>query len=73
MERSGRLAVLRMDKARGNAIDEAFAADMAAAVAEARRTKPCVASSWPRLILSLLAGSDLVSLIAYDRPGMDDS
>jgi len=31
IEKQGRLAVLRMDKARGNAIDEPFAEDMLAA------------------------------------------
>jgi enoyl-CoA hydratase len=72
IEKSGRLAVLRMDKARGNAIDEAFAGDMAAAVAEARRDEAVrgvlLASAHPKLFCP---GLDLVSLITYDRPGME--
>ena len=72
VEKIGRLAVLRMDKARGNAIDEAFVGDMAAAVAEVGRDEGArgvlLASAHPKLFCP---GLDLVSLIAYDRSGMD--
>ena len=72
IERSGRLAVLRMDKARGNAIDEAFVAEMATAVAEVGSDEAVrgvlLASAHPKLFCP---GLDLVSLFAYDRPGMD--
>ena len=72
IEKSGRLAVLRMDKARGNAIDEAFVGEMAAAVAEVGQDQGVrgvlLASAHPKLFCP---GLDLVSLFAYDRPGMD--
>lgn len=72
IENQGRLAVLRMDKARGNAIDEAFVGDMAAAVAEVLRDDTVrgvlLASAHPKLFCP---GLDLVSLIAYDRPGLE--
>ena len=72
IERSGRLAVLRMDKARGNAIDEAFVAEMATAVAEVGSDEGVrgvlLASAHPKLFCP---GLDLVSLFGYDRPGMD--
>lgn len=72
IEKSGRLAVLRMDKARGNAIDEAFVGEMAAAVAEVGQDPGVrgvlLASAHPKLFCP---GLDLVSLFAYDRPGMD--
>lgn len=72
IERSGRLAVLRMDKARGNAIDEAFVAEMAQAVGEVGTDEDVrgvlLASAHPKLFCP---GLDLVSLFAYDRSGMD--
>ena len=72
IEKSGRLAVLRMDKARGNAIDEAFVGEMAAAVAAVGQDVGVrgvlLASGHPKLFCP---GLDLVSLFAYDRPGMD--
>jgi len=72
IEKQGRLAVLRMDKARGNAIDEALVADMTAAAAEVEKDGTVrgvlLASAHPKLFCP---GLDLVSLFPYDRPGMD--
>ena len=72
IEKQGRLAVLRMDKARGNAIDEAFVGEMARAVAEVGHDNGVsgvlLGSAHPKLFCP---GLDLVSLFAYDRPGMD--
>ena len=71
-ETQGRLAVLRMDKARGNAIDEAFVGEMVRAVAAVGQDEKVrgvlLASAHPKLFCP---GLDLVSLFAYDRPGMD--
>jgi enoyl-CoA hydratase len=71
IERQGRLAVLRMDKARGNAIDEPFAEDMR----DACRTVAddgdvhgvLLASAHPKLFCP---GLDLPTLFQYDRPSM---
>ena len=72
VEKQGGLAVLRMDKARGNAIDEAFVGDMTKAVAEVDRDDGVrgvlLASAHPKLFCP---GLDLVSLFGYDRPSMD--
>jgi enoyl-CoA hydratase/carnithine racemase len=72
IERQGRLAVLRLDKARGNAIDEAFVGELALAVAElARETEAqgvLLASAHPKLFCP---GLDLVSLFEYDRSSLD--
>ena len=72
IEKSGRLSVLRMDKARGNAIDEAFVGEMAKAVTEVGQDDGVrgvlLASAHPKLFCP---GLDLVSLFAYERPGMD--
>jgi enoyl-CoA hydratase/carnithine racemase len=72
IERQRRLAVLRMDKTRGNSIDEAFVGDMAQATAEVARDAQVggvlLASAHPKLFCP---GLDLVTLLEYDRPGMD--
>ena len=71
-ETQGRLAVLRMDKVRGNAIDEAFVGEMTKAVIEVGQDASVrgvlLASAHPKLFCP---GLDLVSLFAYDRPGME--
>jgi enoyl-CoA hydratase len=71
IERQGRLGVLRMDKARGNAIDEPFAEDMVAAtrtLAEDDQVHGILlASGHPKLFCP---GLDLVTLYQYDRPSM---
>jgi enoyl-CoA hydratase/carnithine racemase len=71
VERQGRLAVLRMDKARGNAIDEPFAEDMLAACRTAAEDGNVhgvlLASAHPKLFCP---GLDLPTLFQYDRPSM---
>jgi enoyl-CoA hydratase len=72
IERQGRLAVLRMDKARGNAIDEPFVEALAGAAAEVAADPgvrgALLASAHPRLFCP---GLDLVALADYDRPSME--
>ena len=72
IERSGRLAVLRLDKARGNAIDEPLVealAQAAAAVASDPGVRGVLlASAHPKLFCP---GLDLVALAPYDRPSME--
>ena len=72
IERDGRLALLRLDKARGNAIDEPLAEALAEAAAElARDDGVCgvlLASAHPKLFCP---GLDLVALAGYDRPAME--
>jgi enoyl-CoA hydratase/carnithine racemase len=72
IERDGRVAVLRLDKARGNAIDEPLVTALAEAAAEAARDDAVagvlLASAHPKLFCP---GLDLVSLADYDRPGME--
>ena len=72
IERDGRLAVLRLDKARGNAIDEPLAEALAQAAAELARDDGVfgvlLASGHPKLFCP---GLDLVALAAYDRPAME--
>jgi len=72
IERQGSLAVLRLQKARGNAIDETMVDELAAACAELTRDETLrgvlLASAHPKLFCP---GLDLVSLVAYDRPGME--
>jgi enoyl-CoA hydratase len=72
IEKQGPLAVLRMDKARGNAIDEAFVTEMALATAEIAQDATVrgvlLASAHPKLFCP---GLDLVTLLEYDRAGMD--
>src|SRR5262249_56674374 len=71
IERQGTLGILRMDKARGNAIDEPFAEDMLAAtrtLAEDDKVHGVLlASGHPKLFCP---GLDLVTLYQYDRPSM---
>jgi hypothetical protein len=72
IERSGPLAVLRMDKPRANAIDEAFVRDLLEACAlldaDPEIRGVLLASAHPKLFCP---GLDLVSLVALDRPAMD--
>jgi enoyl-CoA hydratase len=72
IERDGRVAVLRLDKARGNAIDEPLVTALAEAAAEVARDDAVaavlLASAHPKLFCP---GLDLVSLADYDRPGME--
>ena len=71
IERHGRLAVLRLDKPRGNAIDEPFVKELAQ-VARDLGADPGVqgvmlASAHPKLFCP---GLDLVTLLEYDRKAM---
>jgi enoyl-CoA hydratase len=72
IETDGRLAVLRMDKPRGNSIDEAFVAEMTRAAAEVGKDAGVdavlLASAHPKLFCP---GLDLVTLLEYDRPAME--
>jgi enoyl-CoA hydratase/carnithine racemase len=72
LERDGRIAVLRLDKARGNAIDEPLVEALAAAAAELARDPEVrgvlLASAHPKLFCP---GLDLVSLVQYDRASME--
>ncbi len=68
-ERQGPLAVLRLDKARGNAIDETLVEELRAACRELEADDGVrgvlLASAHPKLFCP---GLDLVSLIEFDRP-----
>jgi len=70
-ERNGNLGILRLDKARGNAIDDALMADLLATCREADKDDALrgvlLASANPKLFCP---GLDLVSLIEYDRPSL---
>lgn len=72
IERDGKLAVLRLDKARGNAIDEPLAEALAGAAAELAQDDAVrgvlLASAHPKLFCP---GLDLVALAAYDRGSME--
>jgi len=72
IERQGRLAVLRLDKARGNAIDEplveALAQSAAAVASDPGVRGVLLASAHPKLFCP---GLDLVALAQYDRPSME--
>jgi enoyl-CoA hydratase len=72
IERQGRLAVLRMDKARGNAIDEPLVEALARTAAELARDEGVrgvlLASAHPKLFCP---GLDLVALGGYDRASME--
>ena len=72
VERDGRAVVLRLDKARGNAIDEPLVLALANAAAELARDDSVrgvlLASSHPKLFCP---GLDLVALAEYDRPAME--
>jgi enoyl-CoA hydratase len=71
IEKQGPVAVLRLDKPRGNAIDEALVDELAAACAsldsDATVRGVLVASAHPKLFCP---GLDLVGLLEYDRPSM---
>lgn len=72
IERDGRTAVLRLDKVRGNAIDEPLVAALAAAAAELAQDDAVrgvlLASAHPKLFCP---GLDLVTLVEYDRAAME--
>ena len=72
IEKQGALAVLRLDKARGNAIDEPLAEDLIRAAAEIGADSAVrgvlLASAHPKLFCP---GLDLVALYEYDRAGME--
>jgi enoyl-CoA hydratase len=72
IERQGRLAVLRLDKARGNAIDEPLVEALARAAAEVAADADVrgvlLASAHPKLFCP---GLDLVALAGYDRASME--
>ena len=71
IERRDALALLKLDKPRGNAIDETLIRDLAAACDELRRDDTLrgvlLGSGHPKLFCP---GLDLVSLFEYDRQGM---
>src|SRR5688572_24509231 len=71
VERSGPLAVLRMDKARGNAIDPPLVDEMLSATTELAKDDAVkgilLASAHPKLFCP---GLDLVGLLDLDRPAM---
>jgi len=72
IERQGRLAVLRLDKARGNAIDEPLVGALLGAAGELAKDDSVrgvlLASAHPKLFCP---GLDLVALAGYDREAMD--
>jgi len=72
LERQGRIAVLRLDKARGNAIDEHFVESLGAACAEVGSDDAIggvlLATAHPKVFCP---GLDLVALREYDRPAME--
>jgi Delta3-Delta2-enoyl-CoA isomerase len=72
LERSGALVTARLDKPRGNAIDEPFTQELLQ-VAGQLAADPAVrgvllASAHPKLFCP---GLDLVTLLEYDRPSME--
>ena len=71
IEKQGPLAVLRLDKPRGNAIDEGLVDEMTAACsqldADTAVRGVLLASAHPKLFCP---GLDLVGLLEYDRPAM---
>jgi enoyl-CoA hydratase len=71
IERDGRHAILRLDKARGNAIDEALTAELVRAGRELEQDDGVhgvlLASAHPKLFSP---GLDLVSLVECDRSAM---
>jgi enoyl-CoA hydratase len=72
VENRSRLAVLRLDKARGNAIDEPLVEELIRVGRELERDDAVrgvlLASAHPKLFCP---GFDLQSLIDYDRPAME--
>lgn len=73
IERRDSLALLWLDKARGNAIDDALAAELGRAAGELARDDAVrgvlLASAHPKLFCP---GLDLVALVAHDRDAMED-
>jgi 3,2-trans-enoyl-CoA isomerase len=73
VERQGSLGIVRLDKTRGNAIDDALLEDMARWIVEATRDDQLrgvlLASAHPKLFCP---GLDLVSLVDRDREAMRD-
>jgi enoyl-CoA hydratase len=71
LEKQGPLVTLRLDKPRGNAIDEELLGDLRAACAELAKDDSVrgvlLASAHPKLFCP---GLDLVSLVGYDRSAM---
>src|SRR3982751_6602592 len=69
IERQGPLALLRLDKARGNAIDESLAEALTAAVQESVKDDSVrgilLCSAHPKIFCP---GLDLVALGEYDQP-----
>jgi enoyl-CoA hydratase len=72
IERDGGLAVLRLDKPRGNAIDETLVSTLTAAAGELAQDDAVhgvlLASAHPKLFCP---GLDLVALAEYDRKAME--
>jgi len=72
IETQGHLAILRLDKARGNAIDEPLVESLTRACAEVGKDEGVrgvlLASAHPKLFCP---GLDLVTLIEYDRPALE--
>ena len=72
LEKQGPLAIVRLDKPRGNAIDEELLADLRSACAELQRDEALrgvlLASAHPKLFCP---GLDLVTLVGYDRAAME--
>jgi enoyl-CoA hydratase/carnithine racemase len=72
IERQAHLAVLRMDKARGNAIDEPFVDDLARAAHDVSQDDAVrgilLATAHPKVFCP---GLDLVALYEYDRPALE--
>jgi enoyl-CoA hydratase/carnithine racemase len=72
IERRDSLALLRLDKARGNAIDDALAADLGRAAEELSADEGVrgvlLGSAHPKLFCP---GLDLVSLVEHDREAME--
>ena len=72
LERQGRVAVLRLDKDRGNAIDARLLEDLGRLVPELAQDDAVhgvlLASANPKLFCP---GLDLVALVDYDRPSLE--
>lgn len=72
IEKKGRVAILRMDKGRGNAIDAPLVEDLIEASGQLSADDGVgavlLASAHPKLFSP---GLDLVGLMAYDRPAME--
>jgi enoyl-CoA hydratase/carnithine racemase len=72
LDRRGRLALLRLDKPRGNAIDPALVEDLLAAARDVGADRDVggvlLASAHPKLFSP---GLDLVTLVGFDRPTLE--